>query len=31
MKAYKDSVHLIMSAHNQRIKRIIERVKSGAV
>ena len=30
-KAYKDSVHLIMSAHNQRIKRIIERVKSGAV
>ena len=30
-KAYKDSVHLIMSAHNQLIKRIIDRVKSGAV
>jgi hypothetical protein len=30
-KAYRDSVHLIMSAHNQIIKRIIERVKSGAL
>ena len=31
IKAYKDSIHLIMSAHNQRIKRIIDQVKSGAV
>ena len=31
VKAYKDSIHLIMTAHNQRIKRIIEQVKSGAV
>jgi hypothetical protein len=31
VKAYKDSIHLIMSAHNQRIKRIIDQVKSGAV
>lgn len=30
-KAYKDSIHLIMTAHNQRIKRIIDQVKSGAV
>ena len=30
-KSYRESVHLIMAAHNQIIKRIIERVKSGAV